>query len=355
MGLPATMSGVLLTRHGGPEALVWSDSLPVPVPGPGEALVQVLAAGVNNTDINTRLGWYSAAVTGATSDRAVAEAGGWAGALAFPRIQGGDLCGRVVALGQGVTSPVSGARVTCPINQSAPTPSNPLALRVPGSEYDGFFAQYACVPAAQLHDVSASPLSDVEIAAMPCAYGTALTLLTRAGVTAGQAVLITGASGGVGLAAVQIAAFLGATVTAIADPAKADAVRAMGAMQVLDRAAPLPEGHFHAVLDVVGGPGFGGLLAALRPGGHLAVAGAIAGPMASIDLRTLYLNDITLHGCTHQPPAVFDRLIGWINAGTLRPLVSKTYPLAAIARAQADFIAKRFVSKLVLIPPESLP
>lgn len=348
------MSGVCLTRHGGPEALVWSDTLPVPVPGPGEVLVRVLAAGVNNTDLNTRLGWYAPGVTGATGDR-IGDEGGWAGALAFPRIQGGDLCGRVVALGQGVSRPAIGVRVTCPINQSDPSAAAPMAIRVPGSDYDGFFAQFACVPARQLRDVSASPLSDVEIAAMPCAYATALGLAMRAGVASGQAVLVTGASGGVGLAAVQIAAYLGARVTALAHASKAGAVHAAGATEVLARDAALPPHGFDAVIDIVGGPGFGALLAAIRPGGHLAVAGAIAGPMATIDLRTLYLNDITLHGCTHQSHAVFDRLVGWINAGTLRPLIAKTYPLSAIAEAQADFLAKRFAGKLVLIPPEPLP
>jgi NADPH:quinone reductase-like Zn-dependent oxidoreductase len=352
MALPATMSGVLLTRHGGPEALVWSEAIPLPQPGPGETLVRVLASSVNNTDINTRLGWYAPEVTGATAEGTVATEGGWAGALAFPRIQGGDLCGRVVAHGPGVAAPPIGARVTCPINQPEPTADNPRAIRVPGSDYDGFFAQFACVPARHLRDVTASPLSDPEIAAMPCAHGTALGLLTRAGVGAGQSVLVTGASGGVGLAAVQIATHLGARVTAIAAPAKAGAVRAMGAATVLPRDAALPPRAFDAVIDVVGGPGFGGLIAALRPGGHLATAGAIAGPIATLDLRQLYLNDITLHGCTHQPPAVFDRLAGWIVAGILRPLVARLYPLSDIARAQADFLAKSSAGKLVLIPPE---
>ena len=81
------------------------------------------------------------------------------------------------------------------------------------------------------------------------------------------------------------------------------------------------------------------------------MAGAIAGPIASIDLRTLYLKDLTLHGSTFQPRAVFQRLVDWINAGVLRPLVSKTYPLRAIAQAQADFMAKTHPGKLVLIPP----
>jgi len=355
MALPATMSGVLLTRHGGPEALVWSEAIPLPRPGPGEALVRVLATSVNATDLNTRLGWYAPEATGALAEGEGADNGGWAGALRFPRIQGGDLCGRVVAHGDGVTTPPVGARVTCPINQPEPTTDAPLAIRVPGSDYDGFFAQFACVPARHLRDVTASPLSDAQIAAMPCAHGTALNLLTRAGVAAGQSVLITGASGGVGLAAVQIAAHLGAEVTAVAAPAKAEAVRAMGARAVLSRDAPLPSRACHAVIDVVGGAGFAALVGALRPGGHLAVAGAIAGPAALVDLRALYLNDITLHGCTHQPPEVFDRLAGWMRAGTLRPLVAQTYPLSDIARAQADFLAKNRPGKLVLVPPEPFP
>ena len=361
--LPPTMSGVQLTGHGGPERLVWRDDLPVPVPRPGQALVRVLAAGVNNTDINTRLGWYAPQVTGATGDGVVGQDGGWAGALDFPRIQGGDLCGRVVALGLDANPVWLGRRVTCPINQPEPTLADPLALRVPGSDYDGAFAQFCVVPVRHLHDVSASSLGDIEIGAMPCAYGTALNMLTRAGVVAGVAagvvagvaagrrVLITGASGGVGLAAVQLAAQAGAQVTAVTDPAKAAVVRAAGAALTLGRDDALPEG-FDAVLDVVGGPGWAAQLGALRPGGHYAVSGAIAGPMVSMDLRRLYLHDLTIHGCTHQPPAVFATLVALINAAVLRPVIAATYPLRDIALAQADFLSKRHPGKIVLLPPE---
>jgi alcohol dehydrogenase len=336
------MSGVVLTRHGGPDALAWRDDLAVPVPGPGQVLVRVLAAGVNNTDIATREGWYARDGTG--------EGGGWAGAIVFPRIQGGDLCGRVVALGPGVAAPAVGRRVTAPINLPRPTPANPVGFIALGSEIDGAFAQFCRMEAEDLHDVSASPLSDVEIGAMPCAFGTALNLLDRAGVVEGQRVLVTGASGGVGLAAVQLAAVRGAQVTGIAAGAKADAVRAAGAADVIGRDA-LPEAAaFDAVVDLVGGPGWAALIRALKAGGHYAVAGAIAGPVVAADLRDIYLRDITLHGCTYQPRETFRRLVALINAGSVRPLVSATYPLADIARAQADFVAKRYPGKLVLIP-----
>ena len=168
MSVPSTMKGVQLTGHGGPEKLVWNDAIPTPQPGPGEALVRVLAAGVNNTDINTRIGWYAKEVTESTDtvnpDDEI-EAGGWSGALSFPLIQGGDLCGEVVALGDGVTNVAPGMRVTCPTNQPNPTESAPTRFLAIGSEFDGAFAQFCLVPAVQLHDVSASPLEDVEIAA----------------------------------------------------------------------------------------------------------------------------------------------------------------------------------------------
>lgn len=348
------MSGVYLTRHGGPDALEWCDTIPVPEPGPGQVLVQVLAAGVNNTDINTRTGWYSADVVAATGEadrESEVEAGGWKGALEFPRIQGGDLCGRVVACGRGVTELEAGDRVTSQINIPRPTPGEPFAFVALGSEMDGAFAQYCLAEASELFEVSVSPLSDVEIAAMPCAHGTAWNLLDRAGVKAGQSVLVTGASGGVGMAAVQLASHLGSEVTGMSSPAKAGAVRAAGASGILDRGDTPPKDHFDSVIDVVGGPVWPHLIRALRPGGRYAVSGAIAGPVVEADLREIYLRDITIHGASFSPREVFARLIELVNVGAVRPLVSKTYSLAEIAKAQEDFLAKTFPGKLVLIPP----
>ncbi|MBT6139523.1 MAG: alcohol dehydrogenase catalytic domain-containing protein, partial [Rhodospirillaceae bacterium] len=211
--MPKTMQGVQLIGHGGPEKLVWNDAIPTPHPGPDQALLRVSAAGVNNTDINTRIGWYSRDITESTEDvspDADVDAGGWSGALSFPRIQGADLCGEVVAIGERVENLVIGMRVICPTNQPNPTADAPTGVRVLGSEYDGAFAQYCVVPAAQLYDVSTAPLSDVELAALPCAHGTAFNLLSRADVGSNDRVLVTGASGGVGLAAVELAKLAGA-------------------------------------------------------------------------------------------------------------------------------------------------
>ncbi len=353
MMVPETMSGVQLVAHGGPEALIWNDAIPVPRPVAGQVLVRVLAAGVNNTDINTRIGWYNPAVTSATTEgTAATEAGGWSGAIAFPRIQGGDLCGAVVAVGAGVTLPL-GARVTCALNQPMPTADAPTRYFALGSDYDGAFAEYCLLPADQVFDVSASPLSDVEIAAMPCAHGTAINLVTRAGVKAGEHVLVTGASGGVGLAAVQLAAHRGAHVTGMAAAAKADTVRAAGAGAVLERGACPPPESFDVVIDLVGGAGFGDLLAALKPAGRYAVSGAIAGPVVLADLRTIYLKDLTLFGATYTPRSVFADLIAIINSAAVRPVIAATYPLRAIAEAQAAFLQKSTAGKIVLIPGAS--
>lgn len=338
MTLPRTMQGVQLTRHGGPEALVWRDDIPVPRPKAGEVLVRVLAAGVNMTDVNTRVGWYG------KEGRA-----GWAGEMAFPRIQGSDLCGRVVALGEGVEGLALGARVVCPTNQHEPSAENPIAFVSIGSEFDGAFAQYCVVKARHLHDVTSSPLSDIEIGAMPCAHGTAHNLLTRANVAVGERVLVTGASGGVGLAAVQLALLRGAVVTGQCSMAKSGVVRQMGA-QVLDREGTPKARSFDVVIDVVGGDGFSDRLEALKPGGRYATSGAVGGPLVKGDLRTIYLNDLTLHGATHQPREVFAGLVTIINTARIRPVVSATYPLREISRAQSDLMAGTYPGKLVLIP-----
>jgi alcohol dehydrogenase len=338
------MSGVQLVGHGGPEMLVWRDDLPVPRPGAGEVLVKVLAAGVNMTDLNTRVGWYGGE----------GRAAGWAGALAFPRIQGADLCGRVVAFGADVTDLPLGARVICPTNQHEPEPGNPIRFVSIGSEFDGAFAQYCLVPARHLHDVSASPLTDIEIGAMPCAYGTAHNLLSRAAVAVGERVLVTGASGGVGLAAVQLALLRGADVTAQCSPAMSAPLRAMGATILPREATPRARSH-DVVIDVVGGEGFQDRLDALCPGGRYATSGAVGGPMVRGDLRSIYLNDLTLYGATHQPREVFAGLVTIINTARIRPVVSQTYPLRDIARAQGDLAAGRYPGKLVLVPSEPAP
>ena len=349
------MRAMVLTGFGGFEKLEYRGDVPVPVPGPGEVLIKVGAAGVNNTDINTRIGWYSPAVEGSTASGGTSgfeetEGEGWSGVqFTFPRIQGIDAAGRIVAVGDGVSPERIGQRVLV----------EPALRRADGgvdffgSECDGAFAEYAKAPSVHAHAIQ-SDLSDIELASFPCAYSTAENLLHRSRVVEGERVLVTGASGGVGSAAVQLARRCGAFVTALAGVSKHRAVEDLGADEVLDRHAPLEPDCFDAVIDVVGGPGFASLLGALKPGGRYAVSGAIAGPVVDLDLRTLYLKDLTLYGCTALDEGVFAQLVGHIERGEVKPLVCATFPLERIEAAQRVFLEKRHVGKIVLtIDPDS--
>ncbi len=354
------MRAVVLKGHGGFEQLEYRDGVPVPLPKTGEVLIRVAAAGVNNTDINTRTAWYSKGVTeGTTSEgggagyaTARAEEAGWTGAaLAFPRIQGADVCGRIAAVADDVDPVRIGERVLIEPVLRAPLGWKPYQACYFGSECDGGFAEYTKVASIHAHKIE-SGLSDVELASFPCAYSAAENMLTRADVGAGETVLITGASGGVGSAAVQLAKRRGANVLAMTSASKADQVKALGADHIVPRHADLLDwcGRESAdvVVDVVGGPRWPELLDVLKRGGRYAVAGAIAGPMVTLDLRTLYLKDLRLLGCTVLEPDVFRNLVGYIERREIKPVVANTYPLAQIVRAQQEFLSKQFTGKIVL-------
>lgn len=358
--LPATMKAVVTTGNGGYDKLDYRD-VPVPRPGPGEVVLQVLAAGVNNTEINTRLGWYSESVTTATATAAAAEEqqavakadGGWNAATPFPFIQGTDCCGRVVAIAADGDDRFLGSRVlvrSCMRTSGFGSMDNIWM----GSDFDGAFAQFVKVPASEVFVVDCE-WSDVELGTIPCAYGTAENMLHRAGAAKGEHVLVSGASGGVGSAAVQLAKRRGATVIAIAGKAKVDRVRAIGADLVIDRdddiVQRLGEEAVDLVVDNVAGPGVGAMLKVLRRGGRYTSSGAIGGPLVTLDMRTFYLKDLTLVGCTAWDEPVFSNLVSYIERGEIRPLVAKTFPLERIADAQREFLEKRHVGNFVLIPP----
>jgi NADPH:quinone reductase-like Zn-dependent oxidoreductase len=363
MTIPETMCAVYLTGHGGLEKLEYRDDVPVPRPRADEVLVRVTAAGVNNTDINTRTAWYSKSVTEATNSGGadgftdVDESdGGWAGvALTFPRIQGADVCGYIAQVGSDVDSARIGERVLVRSLMRHYVDNRPYECWTFGSECDGGFAQFAVAPACETHTVRCD-WSDAELASIPCAYSTAENMLHRASVKA-ERVLITGASGGVGSAAVQLAKRRDAYVIAMSGADKADDVKRLGADEVIERGADLVaqlgEGSVDVVVDLVAGEQWPSFLDVLRRGGRYATAGAIAGPLAQIDVRTLYLKDLTMFGCTFQEDEVFANLVTYIEAGEIRPLVARTYPLDAIGEAQTEFLAKRHTGKLVLIPPPS--
>lgn len=359
-GCQATMKAVVTKGNGGYEQLEYRD-VPIPELAPGQVLVQVLAAGVNNTEINTRLGWYSSAVTAGTEDVTTAETeaararadGGWNDATPFPLIQGTDCCGCVVAVGPGGDESSLGWRVL--VRPCVHTSGFESMEHVwMASDFDGAFAQFVKIDAGDVFPVDCD-WSDAELGSIPCAYGTAENMIHRAKVRMAEHVLVAGASGGVGSAAVQLAKRRRAVVTAIAGREKIAQVRALGADRVIARddnlVAALGENAVDVVIDSVAGPGFGEMLKVLKRGGRYASCGAIAGPLVTLDVRTLYLKDLTLIGCTAWDESVFPNLVSYIERGEIRPLVARTFPLEQIVEAQREFTKKKHVGKLVLIPP----
>lgn len=354
-----TMKAVVTTGNGGYDKLVYRD-VPVPVPGPGEVLIRVLAAGVNNTEINTRLGWYSSSVTTST-DMAASDAGaegrarddgGWDKPTPFPFIQGTDCCGRVVTVHDTANMHLVGRRVlvrACMRPHGFGTLDNIWMA----SDFDGAFAEFVKVPASEVFPVDCG-WSDAELATIPCAYGTAENMLHRAALCAGERVLITGASGGVGSAAIQLARRRGARVVAVTSRDKAEAVQQLGCEAVLDRnddlLAALGEGVIDLVVDNVAGPHFSLMPKLLRRGGRYVSSGAIGGPMVTFDMRDFYLKDLTFIGCTAWDEPVFPNLISYIERGEIRPLLAATFPLARIVDAQREFMRRRHIGNFVLIP-----
>lgn len=360
MTLPATMRAMVTMGHGDLDQIVLYQDWPRPDPGPGEVLIHVRACGLNNTDVNTRSGWYSKAVTEATTGGAYASVDAadptWGGApITFPRIQGADVCGEIVAVGDGVDEARIGQRVNT--DNWLRDPGDPLdKTRVGyfGSEQDGGFAEYTVTPSVNALAVR-SDLTDAELATFSCSYSTAEGMLTRADVTDADTVLVPGASGGVGGALVQLARLRGARAIAMASEAKRDAVVALGADRVLPRTpedlrASLVDERLTVVADVVGGPNWASLVDVLERGGRYTCSGAIAGPMVELDLRTLYLRDLTFTGSTVIDPEVMPRIVRYIEAGDIRPVLAATYPLEDLRDAQAAFIEKRHTGNIVVCP-----
>jgi len=360
------MTAMVTNGHGGFDQLEYRHDVPTPIPGTGEVLVRVTACGMNNTDINTRTAWYSSAVDDGITTAGVAE--GFAGAdaddgswrresLRFPLIQGADAVGYVAAVGPGGDEEIVGDRVMIdPWFLDPHDPSDLEGSSYFGSEIDGGFAEFAKAPAGNIHQVT-SELSDVELATFPCAFTTAENLISQAHVGDKDVVVITGASGGVGTAAIQLCRERGATIIAVATATKADELLALGAAAVIDRQATdiaseirraAPGGRIDAVADVVGGRIFESLVPLLRRGGRYATSGAIAGPIAELDLRLLIYRDLHFSGATVCPPGTMAKVMALINTGRIQPTLAAVYPLAEMEKAQEVFATKRHTGKFVL-------
>ena len=362
---PTTMSAVLLTGHGGLDKLQYVEDYPTPELDKNDVLIEVGACGLNNTDINTRTAWYSKKVTQGITDtggkdgfsNADENEASWGNTrLTFPRIQGADVAGKIVAVGNRVAKNRIGERVIIdPWLLGVGDWCNPEESGFFGSECDGGYAQFTKVRSENALKIE-SDLSDAQLATFPCAYITAENLIARTHLKPGETVVITGASGGVGSAAIQLCKQRGATIIAIASANKASDLVELGASTVIDRSQQdlesaicnAAKGQADVALDVVGGTMFMPLINALRQGGRYSSSGAIAGPNVEFDLRQLIYKDLQMTGATIVPPGTMARLVKLIENEKLKPMLARSFPLKELTQAQQAFMAKQHTGNIVV-------
>lgn len=340
------MKAAIVSAHGGPEVVRIAD-VSEPQPGPGEARVAVKASSLNHLDLWVRRGLPHGPP--------------------LPHIGGSDVAGVVDAVGAGVDRALAGTRVVVDPSldydwyegrEGEGTAERPF--RLIGEHTNGGLAEKVVVPAANLLELpDAVPFETAAAAAL--VFVTAWRgLITRGGLRAGERVLVTGASGGVGTAALEIARWRGATVFAVTNgKEKSERVRALGADFVYDRTA----GDFsrelwkdtgkrgvHVVLDSVGEPLWESTVRSLAVSGRLVSYGATAGPHAKTDLRRLFWRQLSILGSTMGTPAEFREVMGLVFRGELKPVIHEVMPLEQARRAHEMLEAGEVFGKLVLVP-----
>lgn len=351
MEVPKTMQAVRFHEHGGPEVLKLEETA-TPLPGPGEALIQVRACALNHLDLWTRVGVR-----------------GWQ--IPLPHILGNDVAGVVAGVGDGVTHLAPG--LECFIHPGLAGGPSPERLRgddnlasdygVLGLFCDGGYAQYVKVPA---ENVFAKPaeLSWEETAAFPLTYLTAWHMLgpRRADLKCGETVLVIGANSGVGTAAIQLAKVRGCRVIATAGrDDKIRHARKQGADAVIDHY--LFSGKIHkqveeltagvgvdVVVEHVGPAVFGQCLKALRRGGRLVTCGATTGPTTAIDLQLMFAKHLTVMGSFMGGIGETPEVLKLLERGLIKPVVDKTFPLSDAANAHRRMEQSQQLGKIVLIP-----
>lgn len=365
--VPETMAAMVLTGHGGLDKLVYREDVPVPSPAAGEVLVKVTATAKNNTDRKAREGLYPTKDKGEVTSFQM----GGEPTLTFPRIQGADVVGRVVAVGEGVGSARIGERGLVDFNLY---PGGSGALNLTPDYYghgaDGGYAEYIAVPADLFHAVDNLELADAELAAMGmCSYQTAMHMLTAAGVTSGERVLVTGASGGVGTALIQLCRVMGAIPYALSQPDKFDALLDLGAEAVVDRSQmtgftdkvrDLTGGEpIDAVMDLVGGEMTDRFIDTMifdmkrrSTYPRLSIAGASGGNVSEIMWTRIYLYQVQIFGVSHGTRSEASQLIDWIRGGQLKPVLHAAFRLSDLHEAERYFVdrSKNFLGKIVIVP-----
>ncbi len=341
------MRAALFSRHGGPEVICISD-VAVPEPGLGEVRIQVRATSLNHLDLWLR--------RGATIP------------IPMPHIGGSDIAGEVDRVGPGVDGVPEGTRVVVDPSldwewyegarrgDNLPNPK----FRVLGEHTQGGLAEYTIVPAANLMQIP-DAISFEEAAAAGLVFVTAWrALINRGRLRPGERVLITGGSGGVATAGIQIAVRAGAFVFAVtAGQKSAERLRELGAHVVIDRQQGMlgellkeatGKRRVDLVLDSVGGAAWEDLIKALNVGGRLVTYGATTGPNAMTDLRHVFWKQLTILGSTTGSPSEFREVMNMVFTGILTPTIDRVLPLDQTREAHRLLEAGEVCGKLVIQP-----
>ncbi|WP_404420102.1 zinc-binding dehydrogenase [Marinospirillum sp.] len=361
------MAAVQLMGHGGVDQLVYKTDVPVPQPGKGQVLVQVTATAKNNTDRKAREGLYPTKDKGEVTSFQM----GGSPTLTFPRIQGADIAGRVVAVGEGVSEERIGQRGLLDFNIYANERRDiNLTPDYYGHGADGGFAEYVVLPSDQFHEVQNPELADAELAAMGmCSYQTAYHMMTSAGIKAGERVLVSGASGGVGTALIQLCRIVGAIPYALSKKDKAEALLKLGAEAVLDRSdmedftekvKAVTEGRpIDAVMDLVGGEMTDAFIDTMifdmnqrTTYPRLSIAGASGGNLTEIMWTRIYLYQVQIFGVSHGTREEAEQLVEWIRSGQLKPVLHAAFKLSELHQAEEYFINRNsnYLGKIVIVP-----
>lgn len=365
--VPKTMSAMLLTGHGDVDKLQYRQDVITPKPGAGQVLVQVTATAKNNTDRKAREGLYPTK----GKEEVTSFAMGGSPTLTFPRIQGADIAGRVAAVGEGVDASRIGERGLLDFNIYADERRDiNLTPDYYGHGADGGYADFVVVPADQFHHVPNPELHDAELAAMGmCSYQTAYHMMTSANIGTGERVLVTGASGGVGTALIQLCRIVGAIPYAVSQPDKADALLALGAEAVIDRGdlstfvervlATTDGKPIDAVMDLVGGQMtdlFIDTMIVDMQGRssypRLSIAGASGGNISEIMWTRVYLYQVQIFGVSHGTREEAEQLIEWIRSGALKPVLHAAFKLSDLHNAERYFVNRgsNYLGKIVIVP-----
>lgn len=339
------MRAAIFDEFGGPEVLRIAE-VATPEPGAGEVLVRVRAAALNHLDI-----WVRRGLPIETT---------------MPHIGGSDIAGEVAAVGAGVgvevgTRVVVDPSVGCGRCEWCRAGEVPLCVdyKIIGEHTQGGFAEYVVVPAANLY-----PIPDdypfEEAAAAPLVFLTAWRgLISRGRLRAGEDVLVTGASGGVSTAAIQIAKLAGARVFAVTTTENVERVRGLGADVVYDRNEvdfsreiwrDTGKRGVDLILDSVGSATWKQNLRAVARGGRLVVYGATTGPIGETDLRVVFWKQAEIIGTTMSNRREFETVMKLVFRGELRPVVDVVWPLDRIREAHERVEAGEQFGKVVLVP-----